>query len=419
MEAKMGRTVLITFLQLILLFLSPCRTTNVQVESSDGGKHVFEMKTMEKIGAFVLCSNCKGYAAGSLPTPSALRFNVKFQPAGEVVSACETHREELPAGLCTYRPGQQHSTETAGSCSKHEMCLSNVDHRVLAEDIVKKNLLPFPSGDTEADIQVAHAIVELNAGKWDEAVAMLSSILNKSPSYIAAHYARGVAYARKAKTDPHYIALAVKDFTICIEHEPTHSEGFERRAEVFITSNQFKEALEDLKIALKIRASVRLRFSCGIVNLLLENFADAEQTFKENLEAGQKSKGPVYMMSYFHLGLSQYYQGRLRSAIEVFKEVMKLQPNNVEACVSLAQAFYELGNLKAAYGRFEQARNMDPNHTLSLQLMGIMQYHAGDTLGAKETLQKCMKVDPDNNSCQYSLALANVAMGQFYQGKIA
>ena len=402
------------FVCLNLVAFTPqmCELANVQIETADGSRHVVEMKTMEQSGAYLLCANCKGFSSGPLPTPSALRFNVRFTPTGEVVTACETHRKDMPPGLCS----PQGQGADNGSCPDDRVCFGSVAQEELADEIVKRNLLPFPSGDQDIDHRVAHAVVEMNAGQWDRAITMLSDVLDKYPANVAAHYARGVAYARKGLENPQFASLSIVDFTVCIEKEPKYPEGFERRAEVYITTNQFNEALGDLDDALTLRPNNRLRFSSGIVNLLLENFAEAEVEFRKNLEEDPGDKGPVYILSYFHLGLAQYYRGRLRNSIEVFKEVLKLEPNHVEACVSLAQAYKELGNLKAARSRFDQALSLSPNHTLSLQLKGSLLYQSGDPASARTVLQQCMRVDPDNNSCQYLLALSNVALGQFYHG---
>ncbi|XP_076462579.1 tetratricopeptide repeat protein 13-like [Babylonia areolata] len=389
-----------------------CEATNVQIETADGSRHVFEMKTMDKSGAYLLCANCRSYSSGPVPTPAALRFNVRFTPTGEVVSACETHRQDLPEGLCSSQ-----STDTNGSCpSDDQVCRGRQGHEEVADEIVRRNLLPFPSGDPALDHSVAHAIVEMNGGQWDSAISMLNSLLDRYPENVAAHYARGVASSRKGPENQQLALQAITDFSVCVEKEPSYPEGFERRAEVYIMLNRFKEALSDLKSALTLRPSSRIRFSIGIVHLFLENFVEAEAEFRRNLEEDKGDKGAIYIFSYFHLGLAQYYQGRLRNAIEVFKEVLKIQPNHVEACVSLAQAFKELGNYKAAHTRFDQALALSPNHTLSLQLKGGLLYHSGDPASARTVLQHCVLVDPDNISCQYLLALSTVALGQFYQG---
>ena len=400
---------------LVLIVITPrlCDATNVQIETADGSRHVFEMKTMEKSGSYLLCANCKSFSTGPVPTPSALRFNVRFTPTGEVVNACETHRKELPQGLCS---PQGQGSDNNGSCPSDGVCQGTAAQEEVADEIVRRNLLPFPSGDQEIDHHVAHAIVEMNGGQWDRAINMLSNILDKYPENVAAHYARGVAYARKGLESQQLALQAIADFSICVEKEPNYPEGFERRAEVYITLNRFREALSDLKAALNLRPNNRIRFSSGIVNLFLENFVEAEAEFKKNLEDDSGDKSAIYIFSYFHLGLAQYYRGRLRNSIEVFKEVLKIQPNHVEACVSLAQAFRELGNFRAAHSRFDQALTISPNHTLSLQLKGSLLYQAGDPSAARFVLQQCLRVDPENTSCQYLLALSTVALGEFYQG---
>ena len=405
-------TLILACLKLVTFTPQLCELANVQIENADGSRHVFELKTVEQSGAYFLCANCKGFSTGPVPTPSALRFNIRFTPTGEIVAACETNREDLPPGLCS----PQGQGADNGSCPNDGMCFGNAAQEELADEIVKRNLLPFPSGDQDIDHRVAHAIIEMNAGHGDRAITTLSNILEKYPKNVAAHYARGVAYARKGLGNQQFALLSISDFTVCVEKEPKHAEGYERRAEVYITMNQFKEALDDLNNALRLQPSSRLRFSSGIVHLLLENFAEAEVEFKKNLEEDSDDKGPVYILTYFHLGLAQYYRGRLRNSIEVFKEVLKLQPDYVEACVSLGQAYKELGNFKAARSRFDQALSLNPNHTLSLQLKGSLLYHSGDPESSRTVLQQCLRVDPENSSCQYLLALSNVALGQFYNG---
>ncbi|KAK7508270.1 hypothetical protein BaRGS_00000509 [Batillaria attramentaria] len=392
-----------------------CEVANVHIENEDGSHQVFELKNLEpaQSGAYVLCSNRQGQHTPAGPAPwteSALRFNVMLTP-GEVVTACEAGRDDLPPGLCSL-------AKTDASCTNEGVCLgtSDVSAHDLADEIISRNLLPFASGDRDVDHRVAKAIVSINSGQWEKAIKELNELLTQHHQLVAGHYARGVAYARKGLDNPQYAVLSLADFTVCVEKERTQPEAFERRAEVYIALNQFQKALEDLNIAIALRPTSRLRFSRGIVNLLLENFADAETDFKKNLDDEKTENSPLRIMSYFHLGLAQYYRGRLRNAIEVFKEVLKLQPDHIEACVSLAQAFRELGNLRAAGTRFDQALALSPNHTLALQLKGSMLYHSGDPASARPVLRQCLTIAPDSLGCQYMFALSNIAVGHYYQG---
>lgn len=399
------------YVSLILVTGQMCDMPHVHIENDDGTRRV-ELKNLEpaQSSAYVLCSNCQGHGSAAGPELPALRFNVMLTP-GEVVNECEAGRDDLPPGLCSL-------AKADSSCASEGVCLSTseVSQQELADEIISRSLLPFATGDQDVDHRVAKSIVGINSGQWDKALKELTDVLKEHPHLVAAHYARGVAYARKGLDNPEHARLSVADFTVCVEKERTQPEGFERRAEVYIALNQFQDALADLNVAVALRPSSRLRFSRGIVNLLLENFADAETDFKKNLDDEKNENNPLRIMSYFHLGLAQYYRGRLRNAIEVFKEVLKLQPKHIEACVSLAQAFRELGNLKAAGTRFDQALALSPNHTLALQLKGSMLYHSGNPVSAQGVLQQCLKITPDSLGCQYLFALSSVAAGHYYQG---
>ncbi|XP_071080039.1 tetratricopeptide repeat protein 13-like isoform X1 [Haliotis cracherodii] len=380
-----------------------CEIANVQIEHEDGTRQVFELKRIEPIKG-APCLVCGNKASNREWETTPLTFNIVLTP-GEVVAECETGKHNLPAGLCT----SQHMNEV---CKKDDPSSCPEDPQILANSIVEQGLVPMATGDSDIDQKIALAVVLVNLGSHDLAIQKFTKILQVKPRTVAAFYGRGVAYARKGLNVPENAVLALSDFTEAIQTDKKRHEAYERRAEVYISLGQYNEALEDLTVAIKHRPTEKLYFMRGVINLLLENFADAETDFKQNLE----SEGDMYIMSYFNLGLAQYYRGRVRNAIEVFKEVLKKKPDHIDACTSLAQAFKELGNLKAARSRFNQSLSLDPNHSLSLQLQGSMMYHSGDSHAALNDFNKCLEIDSENVHCQYMQGLAYLAMGKFYEG---
>ncbi|XP_064600011.1 tetratricopeptide repeat protein 13-like [Liolophura sinensis] len=273
-------------------------------------------------------------------------------------------------------------------------------------------MVPMATGINDIDKSLAVGIVMLNAGLSDEAIHEFTAVLKKRPKTAAAFYARGVAYARKGLQVSSNADNAIRDLSKAVELDKTSHEALERRSEVYIAQNRYEEALEDLSIAMELHPSQKLFFLRGTLNLISENFAEAEGDFKKNLE----KDGPWYILSYYHLGLALYYRGKVRNAIEVFKEILKLKPDHIEACTSLAQAFRELGNLRAAQSRFNQSLSMNPNHLLSLQLQGTMHYHSGNLLTAMQDFKKCLLVDANSQACLYMMGLSQVAVGRFYDG---
>ncbi|XP_052788505.1 tetratricopeptide repeat protein 13-like [Mya arenaria] len=107
---------------------------------------------------------------------------------------------------------------------------------------------------------------------------------------------------------------------------------------------------------------------------MYEDYTAAEDDFKRNLDSG----GADEVSNLFYLGLAQYYRGKVRNAIEVFKEVLCKDPDHLDACTSLAQAFREVGNIRMARSKFNQSLSLNSDHVMTRQLRGDLLYHSGE-----------------------------------------
>ncbi|OWF38627.1 Tetratricopeptide repeat protein 13 [Mizuhopecten yessoensis] len=376
-----------------------CGIANVQVENEDGTTQVFEVKGLEPVKG-ESCSICALKPVNFVPQLTALQSNV-FLAVGEVASQCDDTNADLPEGLCS-------SFKDTGDCSKDSVC--NHDPEDLADVIMKKGYVPMATGEAETDKKLALGIVLMNSGSLEEAIQILLSVIKENPNTMAAYYILGVAHVRKGVQERGNAVSAMRDFTEAIQRSTTHFEPYARRAELHLALKDYNEALKDLIRAEEFHPDSKVYFMRGIIHLLLENFVEAEDDFKMNLN----KEDHLYLPSYYHLGLTMYYRGKIRNAIEVFKEVLKIKPDYVDASTSLAQAFKELGNLRASRGKFNHSLNINPSHSQSLQLRGNMLYHSGETVKAAQDFKKCTEIDPENINCQYMLALCDAAVGKFY-----
>ncbi|KAJ8308492.1 hypothetical protein KUTeg_013366 [Tegillarca granosa] len=379
------------------------KTADVQVENEDGTKQVFKGNRLEPMKG-ESCVLCAQKAVNSEPRLTTLRSNVVLT-VGEAASVCDGDSTDLPTGLCSY-------IQDEGYCSKDKSLSCNHSPEELAEEIVDRLLVPMATGNDDIDTKLALGIVLMNLGHLDDALDQFTSLIKSKPNIMGAYYGRGVVYSRKGLQDPVNAARALSDFTKSIEKSTDQNEPYARRAEVYLSLGQYHKALLDLNKAASLRPTDKIYFLRGILHLLLENFKDAETDFKRNLDV----ESPLYLTSYFHLGLAQYYRGKVRNAIEVFKEVLKIQPKNVEATTSLAQAFRELGNLRAARNKFNHSLALSPRHPFTLHLQGNMFYYSGEPAKAVHDFNKCLEADPGNINCQYMQALSYVSMGKFYEG---
>ncbi|XP_060081664.1 tetratricopeptide repeat protein 13-like [Ylistrum balloti] len=377
-----------------------CGIANVQVENEDGTTQVFEVKRLEPVKG-ESCSLCTLKPVNFVPRLTALESNV-FLAVGEVVSQCDDPSADLPEGLCS-------SFKDTGHCSKDSVCSHEPED--LADVIVKKGFVPMSTGDVETDKQLALGIVLMNSGSLEESIKVLLTVIRDKPETLAAYYILGIAHVRRGVQERGNAVSAMRDFTEAIKRSTTQFEPYARRAELHLALKDYDEALRDLIRAEEFHPDSKVYFMRGIIHLLLENFVEAEDDFKMNL----KNEDHLYLASYYHLGLTLYYRGKIRNAIEVFKEVLKIKPDFVDASTSLAQAFRELGNLRASRAKFNHSLNTNPSHSQTLQLRGNMLYHSGETVKAAQDFKKCLEIDPENINCQYMLALCDAAMGRFYE----
>lgn len=79
-------------------------------------------------------------------------------------------------------------------------------------------------------------------GQEKEAIKYLTKAINKHAAHAEAYQLRAENYARIEEYD-----LALKDYTTCLEIDPTNSHAYCGRAIILLDRGQIKEAIEDLK----------------------------------------------------------------------------------------------------------------------------------------------------------------------------
>ncbi|XP_052272752.1 tetratricopeptide repeat protein 13-like isoform X2 [Dreissena polymorpha] len=376
----------------------------VNVENEDGRMQTLEMKRLEN-NKKQTCPTCHHRTLMDIPNFAALRTNLLLHISDkELTPECEAHRDDLPTGLCTFN-----SDLTICIQNEEDGCVKISED--FGETIVNKQMLPFATGDESIDKTLGLGLVLLNSQNLEAAINTYDSVIALRPNSYTAYFMRGLAYARKGLQDPINAGKAIEDFTEVIQRNKKFIQAYERRAEAYIALGNPSLAVIDISKAIDLKESGKLHFARGVLYLLLQDYAAAEVDFKKNIDSGADK-----VQNLFYLGLTHYYKGRVRNAIEVFKEVLNKDPDHLEACTSLAQAFREVGNVRMARSKFNQSLALNPRHTMTLQLRGDLFYHSGEPALALTDFKKCAEEDPDNYNCEYMQSLAYTSVGNFFQG---
>ncbi|WAR30794.1 TTC13-like protein [Mya arenaria] len=132
----------------------------------------------------------------------------------------------------------------------------------------------------------------------------------------------------------------------------------------------------------------------------LVNAGRAIEDFSEVLDRDKK-----FIQAYERR--AEYYRGKVRNAIEVFKEVLSKDPDHLDACTSLAQAFREVGNIRMARSKFNQSLSLNSDHVMTRQLRGDLLYHSGEASLAVNDFDKCLEEEPGSVRCGYMKAISH------------
>nr|XP_006819295.1 PREDICTED: tetratricopeptide repeat protein 13-like [Saccoglossus kowalevskii] len=276
-----------------------------------------------------------------------------------------------------------------------------------ASSIVERNMVPFATGDKKIDQKMAYSIVLLNTKNYDGCIEQLTSLLKDNPNIIGAYHVRGAAYAKKGFQSAD---SAIADLSKAIQLQPNAPEGWERRAEIYMSLGRTNEALADLTTAITLVPSAKAYAHRGTVHFKEENYLAAEEDFQKSLELDSKQSEIMHFR-----GLALYHQGKIKDSIEVFNTTLKLEPLCVDCRRSLGHAYRELGDFETSMQHFNTALSLQEDHVQSLQLRGSLLYQSGRPLEALKDFNKCLSVDSTNEACEYMRGLSHASIGQYYE----
>ena len=120
----------------------------------------------------------------------------------------------------------------------------------------------------------------------------------------------------------------------------------------------------------------------------------------------------------YYRGIEALRDGHYDVAVAAFREALEIEPDNVNARVTLARALYLAGDPQGAADQLREALGRDPNHALGLFLMGALLEEQGDGPGALDHYRRVLEADPQHGGAHHALGNALMHSGD-YQGAAA
>ena len=198
--------------------------------------------------------------------------------------------------------------------------------------------------------QIAGAVVEelVNLNRLDEAIELISKLLDKSPSE-GLYRMRAILHRSKSN-----LPEAMADLDKAISMAPRDPMTLLQRAEVALDREDLKSAKEDFRIATQVAPQI---INLEMVIGLRSRIALAENRIADAINDAQMLSDRSPTNPFHRLRLASLYtmDNRPRKAIDVLSELLQTDPENVAALRSRGDALLSVGDHQKAIEDYESA----------------------------------------------------------------
>lgn len=296
---------------------------------------------------------------------------------------------------------------------------------------------PDPRDLVTGHVQVERAQHHLAAGEYEDALASLDIMLDRDPENLAALSLRGKVYIAMGDLDQ-----AEETFRRCLEIDPANSDVVAGLCRVEAMRGRHERVIELAQIGRESRSPFGLFDAIEVQALMTlgrEEEADAllasaltekpddadllsvyaERQIKQGNDAEAEAaltravaKSPFHGRSRRQLGELLARSGRPEDAIEVYKQMLRIQPDDADAYFAIGSILLD-SDPNAALPYLEEACRLAPSRIFFLTSLGIAYLKDGRMTEAEATLRRAIALSPDDPGIRNNLGIVLVQTRRF------
>ncbi|MGB9720243.1 MAG: tetratricopeptide repeat protein [bacterium] len=267
--------------------------------------------------------------------------------------------------------------------------------------IYYRKVLDFNPGSYEGHFGLG--ITLKNLGKYDDALEEIKKSLEIKISP-EGYRLLGEIYFNKGIID-----LAIKNFQESLLLDATSAEAHFFLGFAYGEKGMHKEGREEIKKAIQINPALA-QFEPNLPIELKEHKGHLE-FLKEQLGVPKTSVNEF--QAHFNLGMTYRNKGLFTEARREFEEALRMNENDVELFVALAEVNIFLNKLDDAQSHFNRCLELDSISTKGLNGLGVVHLKRHDYQQAKIYFEKTLAVDKS-----FIQAHANLALTQYLMNDI-
>ncbi len=118
------------------------------------------------------------------------------------------------------------------------------------------------------------------------------------------------------------------------------------------------------------------------------------------------------------IAIEHHQAGGLKQARQLYEEILRVDPQNVDALHLLGVALHQLGNHGSAIEKIRAALQLKPKSPVFLTNLAAVHTSAGDHPEAAAYCQEALQIEPDNLKAHYNLGCACLAQWKLEESAV-
>lgn len=273
----------------------------------------------------------------------------------------------------------------------------------------------------------------LNAGRTDEAIAMLRATAKSATNEAQIHHLLGLAYYQKND-----FPKAIEFFSLSVKQSPTDSKQYKQATQLLAMSHyylgQMKEAIPYLELVTKqMPDNSEINYALGVAFIRTQNpnksreaFArifstpvdsaaaylfNAQMLMRENVEEAAEKElqkaltlDPKLPQVNFLLGEIAIYKANIDAGIDYLKKEIALNPAFAMAYYRLGEAFTRQQKWDESIAPLQKSIWLNPYFSGPYIVLGKTYLKKSDLANAEAMLRQAIRMDVNNYSAHHLLA---------------
>jgi len=260
-----------------------------------------------------------------------------------------------------------------------------------ASDFFRRALEQKP---TDVRVLTAYGTALDKAGDWQQAEVQFKQALAADPENRFARYDLAQLQLQHEK-----LPEAEQNFRKLLADTPGDSEAHAQLGAILAATNRAAEGQKELEAALAIDPNnMNALFNLASLEAEQGNLAGAAGLLEKALK--QKDDVETHRL----LGTVYAAQGRFENALEQFRTVEKLQPNDPSAHFQLAQVLAQVDQVGESIREQQAGLTLSGTNADDWNFLGELYVRAKQTNAARKAFERALQLNPENAAARANLS---------------